>query len=523
MVTRKFNSGDWTFKYAMLAEGGLVLKDVQHDQFNLARDIRVVGIWINPEEGPGWQTKRLMLGTEDFADQTADPSHPNYNPAYLRYRGFNAPPPFDIYTQPALEHAAGVQAVYRTRKKVFGNDNDSDDDYLTITQSFIFTKYGKEPAHEPGGVLNAARIFPLVKFSYGGKKVKSIRVDYRFEVALDLLLDPFLNTGATKGMLRHPHLDTAPTIGLVDPGPTKLVQFFKLFKFLARVRPMLAGIFRDKEEAPASVKTEDIFYAAEKPVPWEVIGRGLIDGIPGNKLTSKIVGRSAHAIVRQGTGNEVADNDKSTWDNIHMWSNYRLGPAYLKKQPSAPGAFHAFHCHWRWPDVVQHPDLVDRLKVFLGNLTETGKASVGKLAEEQFQGIPLNGHIGGPLLDPLIPTQTIHFAITMPKPPKGKPQERWDAEHVVTTEKFEELFFDTAAEQPRDISGGKRVLTWISIKATKSGSQKPFTGTVFAHGIYFAHNVEMLESQSAFAKTIGETLQKPKYPKPTWSRSPNRK
>lgn len=503
--TRKFNSGGWTFDYTMLAKGGLVLKNVRHDGFNLARDIRVVRIWINPDETGAGQVKSLSLGTEDFADKTSDPSHPSFNPYYLRYYAFNAPPPFDVYTKPGLDKAAGVQAIYQTKTKVFGDDKDSDDDYLVIDQSFIFTKYGKDPAHEPGGILEAARVFPLIKFSYGGKKIKSIRVDYRFDICLDLLLDPRLDTGLMKNL----------------PGGQGKEW---LINHLKNERPMLAAIFRDQDELPSGVKTEDVFYAAEKPVLMEVVGRGLIKGIPGDKLTPHTIIRSDQGMVATETLNEIADGDKSTWDNIHMWSNYRLAKSYLKEQPSAPGAFHAFHCHWRWPYYTGHPGLGDLLLVYFGNRRQTGQASIGAVGEEQFQGVSLNGHIGGPLLDPRIPTQTIHFAITLSKPKdKTEPANKWDADQVITTQKFEKLFFDAEAEQPRDISKGEHIVTWISVKVENSENKKIFAGTVLAHGLYFAHNEELTHLQSAFAETIRETMQKPVYTTPTWRRSPNGK
>ena len=493
---KKFNSGGWTFDYTMLAKGGLVLQNVRHDNLNLARDIRIVRIWINPDETDAGKVKSLALGTDDFVDKTSGSS-------YLRYPAFNAPPPYDVYTKQGLAKAAGVQAIYQTKTRVFGDDNDPDDDYLVIEQSFIFTKYGKDPAHEPGGILPAARVFPLIKFSYGGKKVKSIRVDYRFDIGLDLLLDPFLDTGVMKNLSS-------------GPGKEWLV------KHLKDKRPMLAGIFRDHDALPASVKTEDIFYAGEKPVVWELVGRGLINGIPGDKLTPHTVARSAQGMVAKETVNEVADADKSTWDNIHMWSNYRLGNRYLKKQPSAPGAFHAFHCHWRWPYYTGHPGVGDLALVFLGTLKETGQVSSNAFGEEQFPGLSLNGHIGGPLLDPKIPTQTIQFAITLSKPAdKTRPADKWDADRVLTTQNFEELFFDTEAEQPTEISGGECLITWFSVKVERSENKKRFEGTVLAHGFYFAHNVELTTAQSSFAKTIGETLQKPKYANPTWRRSPN--
>jgi hypothetical protein len=501
----------------MLDEGGLVVGSVMHASYHLAKDIRVVRVWVNEDDPDPKLRKNLRLGKRDFEVLTSDPS-------YLKYAPFNAPPPFHVYTKDGPKEPAGVQAVYRTRAKLFGqpgdpDDKDPDDDYLTITQSFIFTKYGKDPAHEPGGVLPAARVFPLIKFSYGGKKVKSIRFDYRLHVSLDILLG--------RDSALDPQLDTGLLKKLKAGGEEGLK---KIVGQLSRMRPMLAGIFRDTDELPPGTDTEDIFFAVEKPVLREVVGYGLKRGIPGEKVSERTETPRAHEASAAAIY-EIAPGDASTWDNIHMWSNRRLiGNEYVKKHPSTFGAFHAFHCHWRWPHYAAHPSLSDHVMSTLGGaFKKLGIFTSNSFGEEQFKGLPMKGHFEGPLLDPRIPTQTIQFAVTLSKPPANTdPRDRWDADQCPSERVFEDLFIKPDAPSlPRDISLGEDILTWLSFKVYNDGAAakegEKFQGTVFMHGLFFAHNAEMTWIQSPFAGTIGQELQKPKYPQPTWRRSPNGK
>lgn len=523
-LSKKFNSGGWTFTYDLLPGSGLVLGNVRHDDYYFAKDMRVVAVWVYPMDTDKHKPKSFYLGTEEFPEvPTADKTH-------LRWNNFNAPPPFDVYTQGGLKGPAGLQAKYKTKTKVFGDDKDKDDDHLFVEQSYIFGKYGKDPAHEPGGVLEAARILPLVKFSYGGKKIKSIRIDYRFEISLDLflyrdsgtlMLDPLLDTGVLKKVLKNIPRDEIKK---------------RLIQQLKDKRPTLAAIFRDTEQFPDLPRTDDVFDAYEKPVLWEIVAYGLKNGIPGDKVTTNKEAPRVHegpVSVR----NFVAHGDQSTWDNIHMWSNCRLGNSYLKKQLSTPGAFHSFHFHWRWAYYFSDPTLLDRLRAIApGVLTGPfGYPVSNSFGEKQFKGLPLCDGIGGPLLDPKIPTQTIQFAITKTKPPEEtKPPNKWDADQRPTKQKFEKLFFNPEAAstpEPRDISGGGDLITWLSVAVenspAKGQAKKTFGGTVLPHGIFFAHNAELSIFQVPTAMTSGvEPMQKPdrsKDPTPTWLRSPNDK
>src|SRR5690349_11894940 len=267
--------------------------------------MRVVAVWVYPADTDKHEPMSLYLGAEDF------PELPSADSTHLRWNNLNAPAPFDVYTKQGMEGPAGVQAKYKTKSKVFGDDTDKDDDHLLVEQSFIFAKYGKDPAHEPGGVLEAARALPLVKFSYGGKRVKSIRIDYRLEISLDLFLyrdsatlDPLLDMGVLKEVLKNI--------------PREEIKK-RLIQQLKDKRPMLAGVFRDTEQFPKLPTTGGFFDAYEKPVLWEIVGYGLKKGIPGDKVTTKKEAPRVHEGPMRVTS-VVVNDDQSTWDNIHMWS-----------------------------------------------------------------------------------------------------------------------------------------------------------------------------------------------------------
>jgi hypothetical protein len=479
-LTQRFNSGGWSFRYGMLRRGGLALGNVMHDHFNLARDIRVTRIRVTSVTG---EEVSFRLGAEDLDVDESDGS-------YLRWMGFHAPAPFDVYTARGRDARgpAGIQARYVTRTRVFGDDTDDDDDVLAIEQSFIVTPYGKDPVHEPGGVLEAARLFPLVKFSYGGRRVASIRVDYRFQVSLDIFW------GVSKSLL-------------------KTAEKLSAGKFVERVRaqrPMLMGMFRDSETPPLAPFTTFIFDGVEKPVLHEVTTYGLKRGMPG-----------------EGTP-PFEEEEWSTWDNLHWWANVRIGSDYLKQHPSTPGAFHALHMHWRWPYFISYPTDLQSARILVGGQLALGIGTdpTKHFSSPMFKGIPLQGGTGGPLLDPGIPVQTIQFAITETKPPKGKDASLWDADACPSTPVFEDLFYEggeKTAEKPRDISHGCELITWLSVTVhneDEHGARKqPFEGTVLMHGCYFAHNPEL--PLGAFLATVDAEAQKPEHPTATWRRAPN--
>src|SRR5687768_2081469 len=245
---RIFFENGWFLNYLLPKDGGgLVLRNVQHDGYHLANDIRVVRVWIgsdDPRTSPEAKPKEYLLGSEKFPCL----SGPN------ELSKPNAPVDFPFY-QPA----AGLNSLFDTKEPIFGDGTEK----LAVIQEYLFTSYGKDPPHEPGHVLDAARLFPLLHFVYLPGKLeneaitpKYLRADYRLHLSLDKFLD------------KEKNLTRADNH---------------------------AGIFRDNENLPPPIVTyfvvpgvhsahiphlEDIFAAGEKPLQFEVIGPGLTDGWP---------------------------------------------------------------------------------------------------------------------------------------------------------------------------------------------------------------------------------------------------
>jgi len=307
--------------------GGLTLANVRHDHFSLARDIRIVAIWVGSGLSPD---KRMMLGGKDL-------------PAYT---GIVHDPPQTVQLFADYPRAYELSTVFQTPGSVLGSGNDSQP--LTLTQRYILTKESLKPYHEPLGVLTAARLYPIVQFSYKGlkdekKPLNYLRIDYRFEFRLDPQIGE-----------RHTGPDLQQSSVVLDPDD--LASGFK-----GHVKAITSPI-----TATGTPPIEQAFDRAEKPLETEMIGKGL--------NYNPISGRA----------------EKGDWDNVHVWGK-------TKSLPRIPGVTHGAHIHWRWGKVSfsaapwyapLHPVLRDI---------------------EQFKG---SGGPGGPLIDNSIPGQSLKFAIT---------------------------------------------------------------------------------------------------------------
>ena len=235
---RLSSSGAWSWNADLNDDTGLVLSEVSHAGFSFATDMRLVKIWVSNASPatPNSITREYLLGSPDFAAVTPSIQEVR-NPGVTLIRPY----------VPSLE----VKCAFQTKAPVLGGDSQP----LTVEQSYVFTEYSRNPVHEPGAILTAARLYPSVRFSYaGGQKgpptFRYIRFDYRFDISID----PSLQV-ATKGK-----------IPLVDQ----------------------AGAFLDTESQFVPT-IGSIFARAEKPLLRELIGQGLLYGI------------------------------KSDWDNIHQW------------------------------------------------------------------------------------------------------------------------------------------------------------------------------------------------------------
>jgi hypothetical protein len=221
-----------------------------------------------------------------------------------------------------------------------------------------------------------------------------------------------------------------------------------------------AGLFRD-EEIPVpiydGITVADItFAAAEKPLKYEVIADGIIH-----------------------------EFGVTPWDNVHWWGvNMKKGSI----SPSAPGAFHALHMHWRWSWALQEIS-----------------------GESQFKG----KGIFGTLVDPRIDKQKLKVAMVLNE---GLP----DDLHAHSSEVFEDFFKTHRGKVPEDIQNGGDLVLYYSVEVPAvDRSYTPeynywdiLQGEVFTHGMFFAHEPE---KTSLYAGAMG-----PMYKRPSESKVPRK-
>jgi hypothetical protein len=421
----------WRFEYEGVANFGVVLTNLAHENYRLGQDIRLSALWIgwqSPEDPSAPPPEKLRLASSPLVELAAPAV--NKSPPL--------PPDFGFYRM-----LTSVSAKYGGALR--------DGSYLTIWEDFEFAPWGMNPPHEPGGVLNAARLIPLLSFEHttktGGKPLRYLRFDYRLNHALDVF-------------------DPSPRV--LPAGPPALNQ---------------AGVFRDNEViagpgvvvtpfpqlpvVPTPPRLVDVFAAGEKPLQYELLGKALVHGKP-------FVGTSP-----------------ATWDNVHQW------PLSNAPLPSTPGAFHCCHTHWRWGAVAGAlPNF------FTKNLLKAG-------GQPQFKGLRWSSSQGGPLLDSRLPDQSITLAVTN----DVGPARAASADSSVAP--FSSQFTGT----PQPISAGANLIQWFCIEVFRDAQDTADTwrGSVFVHGLYFAHSTEPTSLQSVLIN-LRDPLQNPK-PTQTWQRA----
>jgi len=456
--------------------GGLVVQDVDRLGHGFARDIRLIGFWVETETvatdgtiGPGvksfhtlsapeftpgtiQQLTPMAMGTPTTVTTLGDLKRVDTALDFASYYKINgnyvASGIAATFTAPALLASA-------TNPEVIG---------LTIDQIFLFGPYGQHH-HEPSGALMAARHHPMVKFAWQANpafdatkprtRIKSLRFDFRLHLKLDR------------------HHDLADNAKLAQLGNQ-------------------AGIFADSDSAvgtgidaitgaiwhlsASKGLSGGSFDAAEKPLVFEVTAPGLALGFP-SYLKPPVDGRAPVGV--------------RCWDNIHWWGARGAGQPII----SAPGAFHAAHLHWRWGAAA---------------------AVTGSRSDPTFNptvypsGVAARPGVSGtwgPLLDPGIWMQTIRFAIVRNEP-RLDPNTGVAAADLSKAD-WKTMFDPGLRATPDDISAGADIVLWFSteiagrvqIPGYRGDSFLPTdvpgqmyesrtSGTVFLHGMFFAHNPE---------------------------------
>lgn len=339
------------------------------------------------------------------------------------------------------------------------------DQKLELELAFLFTAYNKDPSHEPGAVIPAARVYPTLTFNVVGISHKKKKPSYRHCNALQALFRININ------LEEHPK--GGDQIGL--------------FTDIDDLGPLNQAVTAHGSGGGAG---SFFFTRAEKPLVYEVVGKGVIDGGHGD------------------------------WDNIHQWShptpksNYEAlqeavakdktpptAEEWMKKalemQPPTPGLPYGGHIHWRWArDAV---------------------AGVTGLPGGKQYGGPQGA--GTPLIDDRINNQTIEFAIV---DGDGWFDSSREADFLNKLEGAPPTYlFKELAEVWKDLESQPAIvwptfdpIIWMSIfvKGPGWGVEDPYReffpasgvtdpdvehtveyvtadwgGTMFAHGIFFPH------------------------------------
>lgn len=263
--------------------------------------------------------------------------------------------------------------------------------------------------------------------------------------------------GLLQGMLQE------PLIPVVGQGLT-----------LLRVGKLIDSI----QELAGTIISIASFVAAEKPVLHEVIG----------------------TYVNKG---RVAD----TWDNLHWWGTEKI--------PSAPGAFHAVHSHFRWTQLNAYPTaeqaaVLDFVNALFGTKQPLlyGTSQLRSLVKEFAA-----SRLSGPLLDPAIPIQTISFAIALNDGALDKKL----GESVKPFEEVGDVAPQEIATVRESGNSGRDIVYWLSCQAVRT-QKDVFQGTLLVNGFYFAHDEEkpfsLFRPANLFSPTQGVDLQKPIREKP---------
>lgn len=502
----------WLEDDGFLPDGGVILSDVKHGGYNLAKEIRVIGFWIDFEiftkgKSTKKESKFFPLKKTHFShgvptilkESKASVSKKAYD-LYKKHGNnvFNKITPeekqdygtyLDIITGlqnfSVYNYITGIQAEY-TLLSDFDAEN-CEYKNLTIAQTYLFTDYKKTPAHEPSGALAAARLFPLIKTNFitntafnknaeTRTQINSIRIDYRFQPRLDAFLFFEENKKALDGVVNQ----AAIKINDIAKNPLRA----KDTDFILKTKPQQAGVFIDEESVDylsgffsGLAAEQAVFKAIEKPLIYEIGGVGLAKGLPFFRDSKQ---------------------SYKTWDNIHWWGGYKNFHI-----PSAPGAFHAMHLHWRWGGAVKGGLIPPNPKHGKEKqFTESGVPSEA-LKDKRYKGFL------GPLVDPKAWIQSVRFAIV-----KYNKQE----DNNITTKEFRDKFsnkINIPSTNLKQINDGDSLVLWYSVELSRELTLPEYTdedisrmpgntrvkipekkltaslsGTIFIHGLFFAHEEE---------------------------------
>jgi hypothetical protein len=457
----------WTFETPTDSSGkppagGLIMRQMRHQGHNFARDIRMIGLWIEVEhvddsgivtttDNPVLRILDPAFGFTPSVIQKLEPTpivnHPGWKEKFEWLKDFDDALNFSDYVQdPQGTYSGyGVKVTYDAPDLMskLGHD-DCEHSGLSIDQVSLFSRYSDQPPHEPFGLVAAARCHPLVRYEFkkntavdtskAHSRIASIRFDFRLHLYLD---SDYQTTNAPQNRTGTKNQ---------------------------------AGLFTDHDSPGVHLRiTTFSFSMAEKPVVLEVSAPGLVMGY--------------HSSGGLALGKLDPLYDIDCWDNLHWWGLRATKDTYI----SAPGAFHAGHMHWRWGNVLGLAS--GELAPYTASLVDTGQ----------------HFNPGTPLVDPAIPLQTLRLAVT-----QNKGRFTLDKNRLVdlTAMDWESLFETNNSPPPQYIEDGDDIVLWYSTRVhtrlhTRLLGNLPLpsalSGTVFLHGLFFPHDPEV------DAITVGST------------------
>jgi hypothetical protein len=241
MTKKDVNERGWHLSYELKGPpdgGGLVIQDILHNNHPLARDTRVVRVWVSSGDPlKKIDPKGYILGSSALPP-TGKPEETF---------------PIDEERIKFYRATSAVSAKFETANPLTSSGNSK----LRIEQEYVFTNYSNTPSHEPSGKLQAARFYPLAHFSFSKSDSESDAPQYiRLDFRLELSCLPWLTTGMG------------------------LEEVLKIYKDVDH--PNQAGIFLDAVDPNMLLALDNpkdqIFAKAEKPLRYEVIGQGLMHG-----------------------------------------------------------------------------------------------------------------------------------------------------------------------------------------------------------------------------------------------------
>jgi hypothetical protein len=448
----------WAFTGKIDKVSGYHLTDVEHDGFPLAASISIERIGLagfdqgyrSPQDQANYQVVSLGQMKEIVP------------PTLVAGAGATTSDlPLGHYT-PKFK----IESEYEFTGAVYEPDQK-----IRFRPTFVFTGYSKDPSHEPGGALRAARIYPMLRFSLPAQTRKKKDRMYRRVTAIQALFRLHITIADGTKIWNQ-----AGVFFDHDAAGTGLGTVASLMK------PAAGSLF---------------FVRAEKPLLYEISGKGVDRGAT------------------------------SSWDNIHQWAS-PLDPAADVKQafrainlPPTPGLPHGFHTHWRW-----------------GMTATTG--GFGLKGGPQYAG-PKGA--GFPLIDPAVPDQTLEFAIIQPTydpSREGLVLDKIDKDPVMWL--FDDFYkiWEGHRHTPAMVLPSGDLVVWISITASHPDRELPapsykpnpstdpkadkhlleeWKGTLFSHGLFFAHeDIDVLPASLRMLPGIYTAQYLPGNPKQQWFR-----